>query len=92
MRQLHEPYPPVLDERDAAGRTVSVGEAVVRITGNVVSIRAFGPRPIDLLRAGASAIWGSGLAIYGLDVPARDMRLTKDVAFPPGDLVVTWTP
>ena len=70
LRQLHEPYPPILDERDAAGRTVSVGEAVVRVTRNVVSIRAFGSRPIDLLRAGAAAIWGSGLAIYGLEVPA----------------------
>lgn len=70
LRQLHEPYPPILDERDSAGRTVSVGEAVVRVTGNVVSIRAFGSRQIDLLRAGAAAIWGSGLAIYGLEVPA----------------------
>jgi hypothetical protein len=25
--------------------------------------------PIDLLRAGATTIWNSGLAIYGLEVP-----------------------
>jgi len=41
---------------------------VVRIHQNVVRIERPGTRSIDLLRAGAAAIWGTGLAIYALDV------------------------
>lgn len=71
LRQLHEPYPVVHEETDSAGnRTITVRDAVVRVTGNVVTIRAYGQRPIDALRAGAAAIWGSGRAIYALVVPA----------------------
>lgn len=70
LRELHEPYPAILDEAHGEGdRTVTVGDSAVRIAGDKVSIRAYGARRIDLLRAGAAAIWGSGLAIYGLDVP-----------------------
>ena len=70
LRELHEPYPAVLDEAHGEGdRTVTVGGSAVRIAGNSVTIRSYGSRRIDLLRAGAAAIWGSGLAIYGLDVP-----------------------
>ncbi|WP_165069509.1 HAD-IIA family hydrolase [Marisediminicola senii] len=70
LRQLHEPYPEVLHETADGTRTVTVGDAVVRIAGNRVTIMAAGRRPIDLLRAACAVIWGSGLAIYGLDVPA----------------------
>jgi glycerol-1-phosphatase len=66
---LHEPYPIIHDETASDGsRTVTVGSAVVRMSGNVVSVWRAGSSRIDLLRAGAAAIWGSGLAIYGLDV------------------------
>jgi hypothetical protein len=49
-------------------RMVTVGDAVVRMADHVVSVANRGERRIDVLRAGAAAIWGSGLAIYGLDV------------------------
>ncbi|MEO6942299.1 MAG: HAD-IIA family hydrolase [Terrimesophilobacter sp.] len=69
LRGLHEPYPAILDETMPDGsRTVTVGDAVVRMVGNVVSVANSGGRRIDLLRAGTAAIWGSGLAIYGLEV------------------------
>lgn len=72
LRQLHEPYPEVSETIDAAGvRTIRCGTAVVAMTAHVVSIVEQGDRPIDLLRAGAAAIWGSGLAIYGLEVPSE---------------------
>lgn len=69
LRGLHEPYPLVHDETMADGsRMVTVGDAVVRMADHVVSVANRGERRIDVLRAGAAAIWGSGLAIYGLDV------------------------
>ncbi|MBX3310131.1 MAG: HAD-IIA family hydrolase [Cryobacterium sp.] len=66
---LHEPYPPIREsaERDGS-RVVTVGSAVVRMRGNVVSLVAAGDSRINLLRAASAAIWGSGLAIYGLEV------------------------
>lgn len=69
LRGLHEPYPTVNDHTMPDGsRTVTVGDSVVRMVGHVVSVANRGERRIDLLRAGAAAIWGSGLAIYGLEV------------------------
>ena len=69
LRGLHEPYPVINDEIMHDGsRTVSVGNAAVRMAGHVVSVAHRGDSQLDLLRAGAAAIWGSGLAIYGLDV------------------------
>lgn len=69
LRGLHEPYPGVHDEVLPDGsRTITVGDAVVRMAGHVVSLEKSGERSIDVLRAGAAAIWGSGLSIYGLDV------------------------
>jgi glycerol 3-phosphatase-2 len=47
---------------------VSVGGASVRLAKTVVTVDRAGDRPIDLLRAATSLIWGSGLPIYGLDV------------------------
>ena len=46
----------------AATRVVTVGDAVVRIHRNRVAIDRAGGRSIDLLRAGAAAIWGTGVA------------------------------
>ncbi len=72
LRGLHEPYPDIREEILPDGaRVVTVGEAIVGMRQNVVSILQAGDRRIDLLRAGSAAIWGSGLAIYGIDVPAE---------------------
>nr|WP_218844969.1 HAD-IIA family hydrolase [Microbacterium pseudoresistens] len=65
LRELHEPYP----QAQVSGDAVTVRDATVRIDGpDVVIVRA-GSRPIDLLRAGAAAIWGTGRQIYGFRVP-----------------------
>lgn len=66
LRQLFEPYPET--ERD--GNFVKVGDAVVRIAGSDLSIERPGTQ-INLLRASAAAIWQSGLAIFGFDVPEQ---------------------
>ena len=50
---------------------VSVRGASVRIDGPDVRILSEGDRPVDLLRAGAKAIWDTGRAIYGFRVPER---------------------
>lgn len=67
LRELHEPYP----ETIVSGDTTTVGGATVRIDGPDVHIVAEGDRPIDLVRAGAAAIWATGRAIYGFRVPER---------------------
>lgn len=70
LRQLTEPYPvPV-----RRGDTTAVGRAVVAIRDHRVQIVDEGDRRVDLLRAACAAIWGSGLPIYALDVPARVYR------------------
>ncbi len=65
LRELHEPYPEVRVGDGGA----SVRGARVRIDGPDVHILSAGDRPIDLLRAGAAAIWATGRAIYGFRVP-----------------------
>ena len=65
LRELHEPYP----ETVVQGDVTSVGSAAVRIDGPDVHIVRAGDRPIDLVRAGAAAIWATGRAIYGFRVP-----------------------
>ena len=67
LRELHEPYP----EATVRDGVVSVRGASVRIDGPDVRILAEGDRPVDLLRAGAKAIWDTGRAIYGFRVPER---------------------
>lgn len=67
LRELHEPYPRTV----VRGDTTSVGAASVRIEGADLVIAAEGDRPIDLLRAGAAAIWASGRQIFGFRVPER---------------------
>jgi len=69
LRQLHEPYPETRLSKD--GRTATVGSSTVSIEGNDVVIVAEGDGGIDLLRAACQAIWASGRAIYGLNVPER---------------------
>jgi ribonucleotide monophosphatase NagD (HAD superfamily) len=69
LRGLAEPYP-VTERREArdGSRTVTVGRSRVRMDRHVVRVEERGDDPLDLLRAGATVIWDSGLAIYGLDV------------------------
>ena len=49
--------------------TYSTGEVARR--GDTLTIARTGDRRIDVVRAGAAAIWGSGIPIYGLRVPAE---------------------
>lgn len=67
LRELHEPYP----ETVVKGDVTSVRDASVRIDGPDVQILSEGTNPIDLVRAGAAAIWSTGRAIYGFRVPER---------------------
>lgn len=69
LRQLHEPYPETRMSRN--GSEATVGNSVVRIEGNDVVIVRDGSTAIDLLRAACAAIWASGRAIYGFNVPER---------------------
>lgn len=69
LRQLHEAYPATRMSRN--GSEATVGNSVVRIDGNDVVIVRDGDIPIDLLRAACAAIWASGRAIYGFNVPER---------------------
>lgn len=63
LRGLHADYPETVQD----GELTVVGSAAVRRLGPVLSVvRGEGT---DLLRAGAAAIWGSGMAIYALQVP-----------------------
>ncbi len=67
LRELHEPYPLV----QVKGDVTTVRGASVRIDGADVRILSEGDRPIDLVRAGAAAIWATGRAIFGFRVPER---------------------
>ncbi|WP_460634151.1 HAD-IIA family hydrolase [Leifsonia lichenia] len=69
LRGLSEPYPATEFSKD--GRTATVGKASVSIDGNDVRIQSEGDDELNLLRAACAAIWGSGRAIYGLEVPER---------------------
>ncbi|MFK4791049.1 HAD-IIA family hydrolase [Microbacterium sp. ZW T5_56] len=66
LRGLFEPYP----ETVVDGERVSVGDATVRIDGPDIVIERAGEQ-LNLLRAGAQAIWRSGRAIFGFRVPER---------------------
>ena len=65
LRELHEPYPVSTQGADGS---VTVGDSEVRLSDSRVTIVSKGSRPINLLRAAASAIWDSGRPIHGLDV------------------------
>jgi glycerol-1-phosphatase len=67
LRELHEPYPAVT----VKGDVTSVRDAAVQIDGPDVRIVSEGERPIDLVRAGAAAIWATGRGIFGFRVPER---------------------
>jgi glycerol 3-phosphatase-2 len=72
LRGLTEPYPIVEQGTDTDGSIVTkVGDAIVRRRETVLTIEQAGEKRIDLFRAGAAAVWTSGLAIYALDVPTE---------------------
>ena len=71
LRELHEPYPAVIVDkrggvtvRDAC---VSLAPAAGGMTDLV--IESAGESELDLLRASCAAIWNSGKAIFGFNVP-----------------------
>ncbi|WP_121369200.1 HAD-IIA family hydrolase [Frondihabitans australicus] len=69
LRGLLQPYPATIEGAGAEGaRTFTVGTSRVDLRGNRVIVVERGETRVDLLRAGAAAVWGSGLMIYGLDV------------------------
>lgn len=67
LRDLHLPYPEAT-QKDGVFR---VNEAAVRVQGADVEIIAEGGAQIDLLRAGAAAIWASGTPVFVLRVPEQ---------------------
>lgn len=67
LRELHEPYP----ETHVKDGVATVRGARVAIDGPDIRIVSEGDRPIDLVRAGAAAIWSTGRAIFGFRVPER---------------------
>lgn len=69
LRQLHEPYPETAVTEGPGVTRTTVGTATVRREGAALIVES--GTGIDLLRAGAAAIWNSGAAIYALDVPAE---------------------
>ena len=71
LRQLHEPYPRTVSAGTGGCTITTVGAAVVRREGHTLTVEDAGGAPINLLRAGAAAIWNSGVAIYALDVPVE---------------------
>ncbi len=68
LRELSQPYPEAVVAEKNGVTTVTVRKSVVTMAGNVVRVKKRGSSSIDLLRAGATAIYRSGLRIYGLDV------------------------
>lgn len=67
LRGLQQPYPAVETVDEGGDVLTIVGAARVRRSAHVLRVES--GDGIDLLRAGAAAIWNSGMAIYGLDVP-----------------------
>lgn len=63
---MFEKYPETIVRKDGAHQ---IGDARVRMDGHIVQVVREGTDPLNLLRAACSAIWASGLAIYGLKVP-----------------------
>ena len=68
LKELDKPYPETKFETTGETTVTTVGKSVVTMTGHVVRVKKRGSNKLDLLRAGAAAIYNSGLRIYGLDV------------------------
>lgn len=68
LRELDQPYPEAKVDEKNGTTTVTVGKSIVTMTAHIVKVKKAGHNSLDLLRAGATAIYRSGLRIYGLDV------------------------
>ena len=72
LRGLTEPYPTIESGEDTDGSIVTkVGDAIVRRRNTTLVVENQGSSRINLIRAGAAAVWTSGLAIYALEIPAE---------------------
>lgn len=67
LRELFAPYPHAEVTEKRGAKLVRVGKAVVKVAGRAVTLEKAG-EPVDVLRAAAAAIWGSGSPIYALEV------------------------
>ena len=67
LRELDRPYPRPATKQRGSSVLTSVGKAVVSRSGIDIRLER-GGAPIDVLRAGAHAIWDSGLSIHALRV------------------------
>ena len=56
-------------------RSVEVGKAVVRMKGHVLRVARAGDDRLDLIRAASTAVYASGLQIYGIDVDPELLAL-----------------
>lgn len=68
LRELSQEYPEPKIVVKGDSVVVTVGDSSVTMTGHVVRVKRKGKNPLNLLRAGCTAIYRSGLRIYGLDV------------------------
>ena len=73
LRELHHPYPAVVVGKKGE---VTVGKAKVRLTPGAdgmtdLVIERSGESDLDTLRAACAAIWNSGKAIFGFNVPEQ---------------------
>ncbi|WAB83637.1 HAD-IIA family hydrolase [Microcella daejeonensis] len=76
LRALFRPYPEIRESVDAEGvRSVEVGAAVVRMKGHVLRVARAGDDQLDLIRAASTAVYASGLQIYGIDVDPELLAL-----------------
>jgi HAD superfamily hydrolase (TIGR01450 family) len=72
LRGLTEPYPVIEAGEDTDGSIVTkVGDAIVRRRATTLTIEQAGDSRINLIRAGAAAVWTSGIAIYALTIPVE---------------------
>lgn len=68
LRGLDEKYPETVFGEKGDEVVARVGDSSVSMRGHVVRVKRMGRNKLNLLRAGASVIYRSGLRIYGLDV------------------------
>jgi len=72
LRGLGEPYPIIEAGQDVDGSSVTrVGGAIVRLRDSTILIEDAGDSRINLIRAGAAAVWMSGKAVYALEIPVE---------------------
>jgi glycerol-1-phosphatase len=70
LRGLAEPYPIIEAGEDTDGSIVTkVGDAIIRRQETTLTIENSGDDQLNLIRAGAAAVWTSGIAIYALEIP-----------------------